>query len=250
MPMGMSGAGLTHWSLPCAQVLYHGMSEEELPQYDEKADLWSAGVLIFEALTGQQPFMADTVADLTQMHRELLSQTDASGIPVFLAKHKLAPLAQQFLAAMLQVRPHPHLPPIDPKQPTCHACAYRASTSIPRAFLPDPAAQRAAGQGSGRCFRAAAAGFMTLPCTAAGLWPPGQWGAPPQHRPPHVMQGPPMHAPACPTCVVHDASCTSAAHMLRMTWCVPLPCTSPRRWTPPRAPPLRSSCSTPGCSRT
>ncbi|KAF5841916.1 kinase-like domain-containing protein [Dunaliella salina] len=88
------------------QVLYHGMSEEELPQYDEKADLWSAGVLLYEALTGQQPFMADNVRELTLMHQQQLSQKNASGIPLFLANQKLlTPLTQQFIAAMLQVDP-------------------------------------------------------------------------------------------------------------------------------------------------
>eukprot|EP00983_Pelagomonas_calceolata_P131467 1161779-Pelagomonas_calceolata.AAC.6 len=87
-----------------AQVLYHGMSEEELPQYDEKADLWSAGVLLFEALTGQQPFMADNIGELTRMHQQQLSQKNSSGIPLFLANQKLAPLTQQFIAALLQCK--------------------------------------------------------------------------------------------------------------------------------------------------
>eukprot|EP00200_Dunaliella_tertiolecta_P003152 CAMPEP_0202342014 /NCGR_PEP_ID=MMETSP1126-20121109/2758_1 /ASSEMBLY_ACC=CAM_ASM_000457 /TAXON_ID=3047 /ORGANISM="Dunaliella tertiolecta, Strain CCMP1320" /LENGTH=454 /DNA_ID=CAMNT_0048932905 /DNA_START=56 /DNA_END=1419 /DNA_ORIENTATION=- len=87
------------------QVLYHGMSEEELPQYDEKADLWSAGVLLFEALTGQQPFMADNIGELTRMHQQQLSQKNSSGIPLFLANQKLAPLTQQFIAALLQLDP-------------------------------------------------------------------------------------------------------------------------------------------------
>lgn len=54
---------------PTAQVLYNGMSEEELPQYDEKADLWSLGTIAYEALTGCQPFLADSASEMMQVRQ-------------------------------------------------------------------------------------------------------------------------------------------------------------------------------------
>lgn len=89
------------------QVLYNGMAEDELPQYDEKADVFSVGALVFEALTGYQPFLADSIPELLQLHTAKLGaeQRGPDGIPAFLREHGLSPLAQSFLAAMLVLDP-------------------------------------------------------------------------------------------------------------------------------------------------
>lgn len=87
------------------QVLFKGMAENELPQYDEKADVWSVGAVIFEALTGQQPFLADNAQDMTRLHASLQEDIGPDGIPAVLNHHLLSPLAKQFLTAALQVDP-------------------------------------------------------------------------------------------------------------------------------------------------
>ncbi|MEW5301870.1 MAG: hypothetical protein WDW36_004699 [Sanguina aurantia] len=88
------------------KVLYCGMSEEELPSYDEKADVWSLGVLIYEVLTGVQPFFADTVPDMITLQALAFSRhTPDSPYPDFIAKQGLSPHAQHFLALALQLDP-------------------------------------------------------------------------------------------------------------------------------------------------
>jgi serine/threonine protein kinase len=48
------------------------MAEEELPQYDEKVDIWSLGVVLIEAMTGRQPFLADCTKEMiTQQQKQL-----------------------------------------------------------------------------------------------------------------------------------------------------------------------------------
>ncbi|GIL51832.1 hypothetical protein Vafri_7743 [Volvox africanus] len=88
------------------QVLYNGMSEEELPQYDEKADVWSLGVLAFEALTGCQPFLADSPSEMSRLHRDLLTELDGAGNPLlFSGRSELSGEARSFLLQALQLDP-------------------------------------------------------------------------------------------------------------------------------------------------
>lgn len=81
------------------KVLFNGMAEEELPQYDEKVDIWSIGVVLIEAMTGRQPFMADSIKEMGQVQKAMLSDLMPDGsTPMFLARHGLSPLAVDLLA--------------------------------------------------------------------------------------------------------------------------------------------------------
>lgn len=86
------------------QVLFLGMAEEDLPQYDERADVFSIGVLLFEALTGLQPFAAETAREMLNVQREKLKTTDG-GVPSFIAQHQLSKDAEDFLVQALQEQP-------------------------------------------------------------------------------------------------------------------------------------------------
>ncbi|KIZ00183.1 hypothetical protein MNEG_7778 [Monoraphidium neglectum] len=99
-------------SKPTAAEVFHlvlscGMSEEELPVYDEKADIWSVGALLFEALTGFQPFLADGAAEMAAVVAARLEERDPdTGLPGFLARQPaLSADAKDFLARCLEPRP-------------------------------------------------------------------------------------------------------------------------------------------------
>ena len=51
------------------EVVFKGMSEDELPQYGATVDVFSMGVLIYTALTGGHPWSATTASELQEMHR-------------------------------------------------------------------------------------------------------------------------------------------------------------------------------------
>jgi serine/threonine protein kinase len=84
------------------------MAEEELPQYDQKADIWSIGVIVLEVLTGCQPFRGECSQELTAMQEALLGPTAATtdgGVPELFSRFRLSPGAEDFLMMALQLDP-------------------------------------------------------------------------------------------------------------------------------------------------
>ena len=82
------------------------MSEEELPTYNEKVDIRSAGLVVYEAMAGSQAFMGDSAADIREAQRLALQDVSAdSGLPQFIAKLGLSGDGQQLLNLMLQPDP-------------------------------------------------------------------------------------------------------------------------------------------------
>jgi len=103
-------------------VIAQGIDEEDLPTYDEKVDVWSFGVVLYEALSGVQPFLADSAADmLTVIGKKLAKRLDPDqqqqqhhhhhhshwalkqvhDLPAFIARLPVSADAKDLLAACL-----------------------------------------------------------------------------------------------------------------------------------------------------
>lgn len=89
------------------EVIGNGLSEADLPSYNEKVDIWSLGVTIFEVLTSRQPFLAETPEELRCIHARTLGSS--GGIRTSLDCVKMREFmsndALDFLGSMLRVNP-------------------------------------------------------------------------------------------------------------------------------------------------
>lgn len=88
------------------EVIGNGISESDLPSYDEKADLWSLGVVIVEALTGRQPFLADSAEALYRIQKQELQGDRFGGVLDFVRDQEFLSLeGQDFLSSIFRLNP-------------------------------------------------------------------------------------------------------------------------------------------------
>jgi serine/threonine protein kinase len=85
------------------QVIAQGIDEDDLPSYDEKVDVWSLGVVLYEALTGLQPFLADSAADMAAVIRTKLcgDSQQQQLLPPFIERLPISNEGKSFIAACL-----------------------------------------------------------------------------------------------------------------------------------------------------
>uniref|UniRef100_A0A7R9YSF6 Protein kinase domain-containing protein n=1 Tax=Chlamydomonas euryale TaxID=1486919 RepID=A0A7R9YSF6_9CHLO len=84
-------------------VLRQGMAEEDMLVYDDKVDVWAIGVMVFELLTGRQPFIAESSAELLDMQNIQCSRPGPYGKPDFIARELLSDGAKSFISDALQL---------------------------------------------------------------------------------------------------------------------------------------------------
>lgn len=89
------------------EVIGNGLSEVDFPSYNEKVDIWSLGVTIFEVLTGRQPFLAESVEELRYIHHRALGSSGGlrSSLDCVKMKEFMSNDALDFLGSTLRVNP-------------------------------------------------------------------------------------------------------------------------------------------------
>jgi serine/threonine protein kinase len=108
-------------------VIAQGIDEDDLPTYDYKVDVWSMGVVLYEALSGLQPFLANSSLDMLSVIGKKMAQRvepeqqqqqqqqhharhhshqhwsfkQPQDLPAFIAQLQVSPDAKDFLACCL-----------------------------------------------------------------------------------------------------------------------------------------------------
>ena len=213
--------------LPSAalQVIAQGIDEDDLPTYDSKVDIWSMGVVLYEALSGLQPFLADSAADMLtvigtrlakrlaadqqqqqQHQRQHWSLQQQQDMPAFIARMCVSAECKDFLSACLAWDPtkrpsaadllsHPWLTRMQEE-----AAAVAANRASSRRISMQVTMQRArlSAENSSRAVLSAAAAALAVQATDASdsklLQPAGAQGEVPSLLDP-VMAGM-LHDPA------------------------------------------------------
>jgi serine/threonine protein kinase len=115
---------MCHPVLPPLQVIAQGIDEDDLPTYNDKVDVWSMGVVLYEALSGLQPFLANSSLDMLSVIGKKMAQRadpdqlqqhhhhrphhhlhwsfkQPQDMPAFISQLQVSPDAKDFLACCL-----------------------------------------------------------------------------------------------------------------------------------------------------
>lgn len=89
------------------EIIFSGLDEADLPAYNEKVDIWGLGVIVFEALTGRQPFLAESCQEMVSVHNEVLATEDGirSSLDNIRMKDFMSDGAVDFLNKVLRLNP-------------------------------------------------------------------------------------------------------------------------------------------------
>jgi serine/threonine protein kinase len=82
------GPGMTRDGIFLGTPNYASPEQAEMKGVDERSDLYSLGVVLFEMLTGQKPFTATTTQEILGMHRSAVPPTPRdvrAGVPIDLS---------------------------------------------------------------------------------------------------------------------------------------------------------------------
>lgn len=90
-----------------SEVIGNGLSEADFPAYTEKVDIWSMGVIVFEALTGRQPFLAETAEELRHIQDQTLSRNGGvrSSLDCVKMREFMSNNALNFVESILRINP-------------------------------------------------------------------------------------------------------------------------------------------------
>ncbi|CAD7698907.1 unnamed protein product [Ostreobium quekettii] len=88
------------------EVIDNGISETDLPSYNEKVDIWSLGVITVELLTGHKPFIANTPGEMAAVQKQELQGDRWGGVLDFIRDQEFLSLSgQDFLSSILRIDP-------------------------------------------------------------------------------------------------------------------------------------------------
>lgn len=90
-----------------SEVIENGLSEADFPVYSEKVDIWSMGVIVFETLTGRQPFLAETAEELRRIQDQTLSCNGGvrSSLDCVKMREFMSTNALDFVERVLRINP-------------------------------------------------------------------------------------------------------------------------------------------------